>query len=137
MIYKVYFADSGVAKTGLSPTFDTYKKVSDGSDVTKPTFTEIGGGWYKFTATPSEDIVGVVNSNDGAMADADRYVPVDVTADDGGLVDILDAVLGDKVLNYTTDTLTLTRRDGVTTLKIFDMTENAADAKSYTESAGQ
>ena len=136
MIHKVYFANAGVAATGLTPAFDTYKKVSDGSNVTKPTFTEIGGGWYKFTATPSEDIVGVVNGG-AALANADRYIPVDVTADDGGLIDILDAVLGDKVLNYTGDTLTLTKRDGVTTLKIFDMTESSVDAKSYTESAGQ
>ena len=53
MIYKVYFANAGVATTGLTPVFATYKKVSDGADVTKPTVTEIGAGWYKFTAAPT------------------------------------------------------------------------------------
>lgn len=81
MIYKVYFANAGIATTGLTPVFATYKKVSDGSDVTKPTITEIGAGWYKFTATPTEDIIGVIDGG-ATLTGADRFVPVDVTAQD-------------------------------------------------------
>lgn len=53
------------------------------------------------------------------------------------IIDLTDAVLGDKVLDYSADTLTYLKRDGVSTLKVFDATENAAAAKSYTEIAGQ
>ena len=132
MIYKLYFANAGVAATGLTPTVTTFKKVSVNSDVTpKPTITEIGGGWYKTSDyDAAEDIVGVVDGG-AALPAADRYLPIDVTADDDGLEQTLDALLGEAVLNYSADTLTLKKRTGATLL-VMDMTENSDTAKSYT-----
>lgn len=133
MIYKIYFADNGVAKTGLTPTFSSFKKVSDGSNVTPPAISEVGGGWYKTADyTAPEDIVGVVDGGAALTADADRYVPFDATADDNGLEQTLDALLGKAVLDYSADTLTLYKRDGITSLVVMDMTESSATAKSYT-----
>ena len=44
----VFFSDEGIPATGLTPTWSSLKKVSDGSNFTpQPTFTEVGGGWYK------------------------------------------------------------------------------------------
>jgi hypothetical protein len=90
MIYVVYFASAGVPVTGLSPTFSIYSKVSDGTDVTPhPTISEIttggvGGGFYKFTATPSEAIIARIDGG-ASLANADRYKVMQITANDGSL----------------------------------------------------
>jgi len=84
--YKTYFADAGVASTGLTPVWGSLTKVSDGTAFTpQPTFTELAGGWYKFTLSPSEDLVGVIDGSATLTTDSDRYVPVDFTALDGAL----------------------------------------------------
>lgn len=98
MIYKLYFSNSGVAKTGLTPTVTTFKKVSDNSDVTpKPTISEIGGGWYKTSDyAAAEDIVGVVDGGAGVTANIDRYVPLDITPNDPNM-DLPSSLLADLV----------------------------------------
>lgn len=75
MTYVAYFANAGVPETGLSLTWESLKNVSDGSDFSQPSFTEVGGGWYKFTVTGDEELVGVIDGS-VTLADADRYVPV-------------------------------------------------------------
>jgi len=45
-IYTLNFNND--AKTGLSLTLSTFKKVSDNSNVTPPSIAELGGGFYKF-----------------------------------------------------------------------------------------
>ncbi len=93
MIYKVYFADGGVAKTGLTATWEYLKKVSDGSNYTpQPSFTEIGGGWYKFSLSPAEDLAGSIDGG-GALADIDRYVPADMTPYDSLLDSIIEGTI--------------------------------------------
>jgi hypothetical protein len=73
MDYVTYFSDNGAPQTGLSPVVDIYKKVGDGNDVTPaPAVTELGGGFYKFSASPSEDRVVRLDGGTG-LADADRY----------------------------------------------------------------
>ena len=73
---EVFFADAGVPTTGLTLTWESLKKVSDGTDFTpQPTFTEIGGGWYKFDIAPDERLVGVIDGG-VTLNDTDRYVPV-------------------------------------------------------------
>ena len=58
MRYTIYYSDAGTPKTGLVPTIDVYIKVSDGlSAGTPPAVTELSGGFYKFTAIPSEPIL--------------------------------------------------------------------------------
>ena len=85
MIYVVFFSNAGVPATGLSPTIGVYKKVSDGTDVTPaPTVSEIGGGFYKFTATPAEALVVRMNGG-GSLADADKYKVMQITPHDADL----------------------------------------------------
>jgi hypothetical protein len=85
VIYTVYFNDAGVPKTGLSPTIITYKKVSDGSDVASPpAVSTIGGGGYKFAATPTEALFVVVDGGAGLSA-WDRYKVMQITPNDAAL----------------------------------------------------
>jgi hypothetical protein len=85
MIYAVYFSNLGAPATGLSPAIDTYKKVSDGSNVASPpAVSEIGGGFYKFTASPAEALVVRLNGG-GSLADADKYKVMQITPHDADL----------------------------------------------------
>ena len=85
MIYVVFFSNAGVPATGLTPTIGVYKKVSDGTDVTPvPTVSEIGGGFYKFTATPAEALVVRMNGG-GSLSDADKYKVMQITPHDADL----------------------------------------------------
>ena len=136
---KVYLADSGVPKTGLTLAWDNLKKVSDGSNFTpQPAFTEVGGGWYKFPQPDTaEDLTGVVDGS-ATLGDADRYVPVDITPDDFGMTDLLDAVVqGSQVLDPSGDTLTLKRRDGSTVLITFDLVKTTESIGAYKERTPQ
>jgi len=132
---KIYASNAGVPQPGLSPVFITLQNVSDGSDfLPLPVITEIddggnAGGGYKFPQpATSGDLFGVVDLDPGAvvgLADIDRYVPVDITPDDFGLTDLLDSALGSRVLDPDNNVLTYKRRDGVTTLIVFDVTKPA------------
>ena len=85
MIYVVFFSNTGAPATGLSPTIGVYKKVSDGTDVTPvPTVSEIGGGFYKFTAAPAEALVVRMNGG-GSLAEADKYKVMQITPHDADL----------------------------------------------------
>jgi hypothetical protein len=84
MIYVVFFSNAGVPATGLSPTIGIYKKVSDGTDVTPPGVSEIGGGFYKFTASPAEALVVRMNGG-GSLANADKYKVMQITPHDADL----------------------------------------------------
>jgi hypothetical protein len=85
MIYVVFFSSAGVPATGLSPTIGVYKKVSDGTDVTPaPTVAEVGGGFYKFTATPAEALVVRMNGG-GSLGDTDKYKVMQITPHDADL----------------------------------------------------
>jgi len=85
MIYVVFFSNAGVPATGLSPTIGVYKKVSDATDVTPaPTVSEIGEGFYKFTATPGEALVVRMNGG-GNLVDADKYKVMQITPHDADL----------------------------------------------------
>ncbi len=55
-----------------------------------PAITEIGGGWYKFSATygtapfDAGDLVGVIDADkdgDNGLGNAERYIPVEVRLD--------------------------------------------------------
>lgn len=76
-VRKVYFSNSGVPQTGLTLTWRSLLNVSDGSAYTpQPTFTEIGGGWYKFTINNANPVVGVIDGSGTIAASPERYVPV-------------------------------------------------------------
>ena len=73
MVYKIMFLNAGVPQSGLSPTITVYKKVSDGSDVASPpAISAIGGGGYKFTATPAEEIYLEIDGG-ASLSNLDRY----------------------------------------------------------------
>ena len=77
MIYVIYFADEGIPKTGLSPTIDIFVKVDSGTSAgTPPSITELSGGAYKFTYTPTEEVMIRVDSEDATMSDSERYIPL-------------------------------------------------------------
>jgi hypothetical protein len=85
MIYVVFFSTAGVPATGLTPTIGIYKKVSDGTDVTPaPTVSELGGGFYKFTAIPAEALVVRMNGG-GSLSDAEKYKVMQITPNDADL----------------------------------------------------
>ena len=71
--------------TGLTPTIGVYKQVSDATDVTPaPTVSEIGGGFYKFSASPAEALVVRMNGG-GSLSDADKYKVMQITPHDADL----------------------------------------------------
>ena len=73
---EVFFSNTGTPETGLTLTWEYLLKVSDGAAYTpQPTFTEIGGGWYKFTISPTEKLVGVIDGG-ATLPVAERYIPV-------------------------------------------------------------
>lgn len=133
-IQKVYISDNGQPAIGLTPTWDNLKKVSDGSDfIPQPAISEIGGGWYKFSQPDiSEDLTGVIDGGISLAVFYDRYVPIDITPDDFGMTDILDAIIkGSQELDPTADTLTLKRRDGATVLVTFDLVKTSESIGAY------
>jgi hypothetical protein len=83
MIYQVYFSDAGVPKTLLTPTW-AYLYTIAGAPVIGPAISEIGGGWYKFTLAPTENLVGAIDGGAG-LANADRYPSVFLTPNDDSL----------------------------------------------------
>ena len=96
--------------------------------------TEIGAtGLYALALTAAELNHDQIIIKLTAADSSDQSIVIRTTV----VTDILDATMGDKVLDYDADTLTYFREDGVTELKVFDGTESSDDAKSYTEIRGQ
>ncbi len=108
MIYVVYFASAGVPATGLSPSIVAYIKVSDGSSGgSAPSLTELSGGFYKFTAAPSEALLVRIDGG-ASLANADRYKVMQVTANDGALdaaITSRSTLTAQQVWEYATRTL--------------------------------
>ena len=80
----IYISADGLAITGLSPTWDSLKKVSDGSDISStPSISEVGGGFYKFDADIplNENWCGVVDAG-ASLDDVYRYIPVVMGSND-------------------------------------------------------
>ena len=110
--YEVYFSNAGVPATGLTLTWKTLKKYSDGTDESsQPAFTEIGGGWYKFSYSPSETMIGVVDGS-ATLGDTDRYIPCKFTTDDGVI-----AVTGD-LMGLTDDAIKASKFDESTAFPV-------------------
>jgi hypothetical protein len=60
----------------LTLAWNNLKKVSDGTNYAQPSFTEIGGGWYKFDINTSEPLTGVIDASATVTLANERYVPV-------------------------------------------------------------
>ena len=100
MTYKIYFSNAGLPATGLTPNWEHCWQLADPNvDVTASansamTVSEIGGGWYEFTASYGTapftvaELVGVIDGGD-TLDDADRYVPVLVSVRDLALASLV------------------------------------------------
>lgn len=72
----VYFGNSadGTPRTGLTPTWVSLLKVSDGLAFTpQPAITEVGVGFYKFPGVVSQDVCGSIDGG-ATLPAADRYI---------------------------------------------------------------
>jgi hypothetical protein len=97
--------NSGAPALSLTPSMDTFKAVSDGSDLTAVAITELGGGHYKFNydAVNSGDAVVTIDldPSGATLTDPDRYIYGQITP--GGSV-LLSA---NSFNNYQADISTL------------------------------
>lgn len=98
-----------------------------------PTISEIGGGWYKFNVAygtapfDAGDLVGVVDADkdgENSLANAERYIPIEVRLDFYGLMRLVnrmsqDKITGDMVIRDSSDNtiLELSITDGQSTLE--------------------
>lgn len=98
-----------------------------------PTISEIGGGWYKFSVAygtapfDAGDLVGVVDADkdgENSLANAERYIPVEVRLDFYGLVRLVNKMSQNKITgdmaikDYSDNTiLELSITDGQSTLE--------------------
>jgi hypothetical protein len=117
MLYYVYFEEAGVAKTGLSLTWEYFVTAENGTAKAGPSFAEVAGGWYKFDVrfgtspwdVMTEDLLGVIDGS-STMSGSDRYKPVCITKRGLAL-----AKLGhDGSQDRTTGVTTMTGVDGAT-----------------------
>lgn len=98
-----------------------------------PTISEIGGGWYKFSVAygiapfDAGDLVGAVDADkdgENSLANAERYIPIEVRLDFYGLMRLVnrmsqDKITGDMVIRDSSDNtiLELSITDGQSTLE--------------------
>ena len=83
--YPFYVTNAGAPIAGLTPTWNTLKKVSNGANVSQPAISELGGGWYKFTITPlyGERYIGTIDAGVGQPA-TERYYNVEFSEETHG-----------------------------------------------------
>jgi len=88
-----------------------------------PAISEIGGGWYKFNTTYGQspfdagDIVGVIDADKNAvngLANAERYIPVEVRLDFYALGRLVNKMSQDKL----TGDMLIKNDSGQTILKL-------------------
>jgi hypothetical protein len=108
MLIIAFFTDSGVPKTGLSPTLDVWE--ADGSQVvTAQAMTEIAGGFYKYDFTTYDEDEDYCIRADGTatLSGAERYVYS--TNETGGVGKILKVqknkweIKGNQMIFYDND----------------------------------
>ena len=119
---------SPLAGAAAEMNFENLKKL-DGTDKSgdAPSISEIGGGWYKFSAAygsapfDAGDLVGVIDADkDGNnnLANSERYIPVEVRLDFYGLMRMVNKMSQDKL----TGDMLIKDAGGNTILKL-DMTD--------------
>jgi len=104
-----YVAKDGEPLTGAASEmeFESLKTLA-GADKSgsAPSISEIGGGWYKFSATygtapfDAGDLIGVIDADkDGtnSLANAERYIPVEVRLDFYALARLVNKMSQDKL----------------------------------------
>ncbi len=104
-----YIAKDGEPLTGAAGQmeFESLKTLS-GADKSgsAPSISEIGSGWYKFSASygsapfDAGDIVGVIDvdkNGQNNLANAERYIPIEVRLDFYGLARLVNKMSQDKL----------------------------------------
>jgi len=104
-----YVAKDGEPLTGAAGeiNFESLKTLA-GSDKSgsAPGISEIGGGWYKFSVAygtspfDSGDLVGLIDADkdgDNNLANAERYIPVEVRLDFYALMRLVNKMSQDKL----------------------------------------
>jgi len=103
-----YVAQDGAALTGAAAEMDfECLTLLDGTDKSgsAPSISEIGGGWYKFSVAygtapfDAGDLVGVIDadsSGTNSLANAERYIPVEVRLDYYALMRLVNKVVQNK-----------------------------------------
>lgn len=114
MVYTVYFADNGSPASGLSLEWESlyYEDTTAVPSASYPSFTEVGGGWYKFDFTPSANAMGVVDGSSALTSDLDRYVSVDFKTYDGYLAN-LDTTVSSRTASSATVSANIVQMNGV------------------------
>lgn len=115
-----YVAKDGEPLTGAAAEMD-FENLKTLAGVDKsgsaPTISEVGGGWYKFGAAygtspfDAGDLVGVIDADkdgENGLANAERYIPVEVRLDFYGLMRLVnkmsqDKITGDMVIKDSSD----------------------------------
>ncbi len=135
MIYVAYFADDGVPKTGLTPTWNSLRAI-DGTDKSgdAPAITPIGSGWYKWEivyGTTPFDVMQLVGTIDGgsALINHERYKPVVMTIRDLALTRQVNIVTFDK-----TNKVEVTRNDADDADELTETISEAAGIETRTPS---
>ena len=135
MIYKVYFADDGVPKESLTPTWESLDAL-DGTDKSgnAPAITEIGGGWYKFElvyGTSPFDVTELVGVIDGgsALINHERYKPANMSVRDLALT----RQVNKAAFNKTTKVETI-RNDDDDAVELTSTISEAAGVETRTPS---
>ena len=130
-----YVSQDGAPLTGASAEmeFESLKTLGAvDKSASAPAISEIGDGWYKFSAAygtvpfDAGDLVGVIDADkdgDNSLADVERFIPVEVRLDFYALSRLVgkmtqDKVTGDMLLKDSSDNtiLKLGMADGASEL---------------------
>jgi hypothetical protein len=121
-----YIAKDGEPLTGAASQMEFESlKTLDGTDKSgsAPSISEIGGGWYKFSATygtnpfDEGDLIGVIDADKNGtngLANAERYIPVEVRLDFYALGRLVNKMSQDKL----TGDMLIKNDNGQTILKL-------------------
>ena len=75
-LYPIYFSNNGVPQPGLTPTWLSLQNALTTTPIVPPpAISEIGDGWYSFSMTPANPLVGVIDGG-LSLSNADRYEPI-------------------------------------------------------------
>jgi hypothetical protein len=104
-----YVALSGAPLTGAAAEMEfEHLLLLDGTDKSgsAPSISEIGGGWYKFSAAygtapfDAGDLVGIIDADkdgDKGLQYSERYIPIEVRLDFYGLSRLVNKMSQDKL----------------------------------------
>ena len=128
-----YAASDGSPLTGAAAEMEFESLILlDGTDKSgsAPSISEIGGGWYKFSVAygtapfDAGDLVGVIDADkdgDNSLANAERYIPVEIRLDFYALSRLVNKMSQDKM------TGDMSIKDGSgNTILVLDITDGSS-----------